>query len=82
MNWFQWLLQLYMIFIISVIYYNNYYNVLFFLGEESDYETWIPHGEGKNEGCLLGKKVFLRRPKKEILYVTKLEPFSLKSNEW
>ncbi|KAJ7388869.1 Sortilin [Desmophyllum pertusum] len=32
-----------------------------------DYEKWVPHGEGANSGCLLGKKVSLQRPKKEEL---------------
>ena len=38
-----------------------------FVGKDDEYEDWVPHGEGKNNGCLLGKKVTMRRPKKEAL---------------
>ncbi|XP_032235720.1 sortilin [Nematostella vectensis] len=33
----------------------------------SDYESWVPHGSGKNEGCLLGRKVTFRRAKPDSL---------------
>lgn len=34
---------------------------------DDDYEDWIPHGAGTNNGCLLGRKVHIRRPKQESL---------------
>lgn len=51
------------LFLIAVIYF-------FVLGKKDDYERWVPHGEGSNQGCLLGKKVTIQRLKKEALYVT------------
>lgn len=41
--------------------------VCFVLGKEDDYEGWVPHGEADKQGCLLGKKVTIQRPKKEAL---------------
>ncbi|XP_031571745.1 sortilin-like [Actinia tenebrosa] len=35
--------------------------------DKSDYEEWIPHGNGKNKGCLLGKKITFLRPKPKVL---------------
>ena len=43
--------------------------VLFFLGGNEDYEDWVAHEGGKNNGCLLGKKVTFRRLKKQSLWV-------------
>ena len=39
----------------------------FSLGKDDDYEKWIPHGKGAKNGCLLGRKVYILRPKKESL---------------
>lgn len=45
----------------------DFENVLKRACKDDDYEKWIPHGEGAKNGCLLGRKVYILRPKKESL---------------
>lgn len=35
--------------------------------QPKDYVDWVPHGEGTKNGCLLGRMVTIKRPKKESL---------------
>ena len=37
------------------------------VGTADDYEDWVPHGKGNTNGCLLGQKATIKRPKKESL---------------
>lgn len=49
--------------------------------QDDEYETWTPHGESKNNGCLLGRKEHCRRPKKGVLCFNGVDYVQQKSSE-
>ena len=45
--------------------YTTLIELLWFLGSDTDYETWQSHSDNKHDGCLLGEKEIFERLKKD-----------------